>query len=83
MKGKIERCRNLIQNKNYGATIGYVSDKPIAVSNFTESYALSRQLRQLLKQPRIILSHRFVTLTGYCFQSYAIQNADFSTRVLN
>lgn len=36
----IERCRHLIGDKNYGAIIGYVEGQPIAMSTFTESYAL-------------------------------------------
>lgn len=38
--GTIKRCHDLIHDKNYGAIIGYSSNKPIAVSTFTESYAL-------------------------------------------
>ncbi|MDF1761822.1 MAG: GNAT family N-acetyltransferase [Oleibacter sp.] len=40
LPGTIKRCRDLIHDKNYGAIIGYFSNKPIAVSTFTESYAL-------------------------------------------
>lgn len=36
----IERCRKLISDKNYGAIIGCMADQPIAMSTFTESYAL-------------------------------------------
>ncbi|BFM05041.1 GNAT family N-acetyltransferase [Halioxenophilus aromaticivorans] len=36
----IKRCRELIHNCKYGAIIGYSSSKAIAVSTFTESYAL-------------------------------------------
>ncbi len=36
----IARCCELIRNKNYGAIIGYIEDQPIAMSTFTESYAL-------------------------------------------
>lgn len=36
----VERCRELIRDKNYGAIIGYIEDQPIAMSTFTESYAL-------------------------------------------
>lgn len=36
----IARSRHLISDKNYGAIIGYVEEQPIAMSTFTESYAL-------------------------------------------
>lgn len=36
----VERCRELIRDKNYGAIIGYIEDQPIAMSTFTESYTL-------------------------------------------
>jgi GNAT superfamily N-acetyltransferase len=36
----VARCRELIRDKNYGAIIGYRADQPIAMSTFTESYAL-------------------------------------------
>jgi GNAT superfamily N-acetyltransferase len=36
----IARCRELIRDKNYGAIIGYMEDQPVAMSTFTESYAL-------------------------------------------
>lgn len=36
----VERCRKLIGDKNYGAIIGCMADQPIAISTFTESYAL-------------------------------------------
>lgn len=36
----VERCRELIRDKNYGAIIGCIEDQPIAMSTFTESYAL-------------------------------------------
>lgn len=36
----LERCRELIRRKHYGAIIGYMADQPIAISTFTESYAL-------------------------------------------
>ena len=36
----VARCRELIRDKNYGAIIGYMEDQPIAMSTFTESYAL-------------------------------------------
>lgn len=36
----VERCRELIRDKNYGAIIGCIADQPIAMSTFTESYAL-------------------------------------------
>lgn len=40
LPGTISRCRELIHDKHYGAVIGFASSKPIAVSTFTESYAL-------------------------------------------
>lgn len=36
----VARCRELIRDKNYGAIVGYMEDQPIAMSTFTESYAL-------------------------------------------
>lgn len=36
----VDRCRKLIRDKNYGAIIGYTEDQPVAMSTFTESYAL-------------------------------------------
>lgn len=40
LPGTISRCCELIRDKHYGAVIGFSSNKPIAVSTFTESYAL-------------------------------------------
>jgi GNAT superfamily N-acetyltransferase len=36
----ITRCRELMLNHYYGAIIGFSNNNPIAVSTFTESYAL-------------------------------------------
>lgn len=36
----VERCRKLIGDKDYGAIIGCMANQPIAISTFTESYAL-------------------------------------------
>lgn len=40
MDETVDRCRKLISDKNYGAIIGYMAERPIAMSTFTESYAL-------------------------------------------
>ena len=40
LQGTIQRCRDLIHNKNYGAILTYTANQAIAVSTFTESYAL-------------------------------------------
>lgn len=40
LEGTIARCRELILDKNYGAIIGYIEGQPVAMSTFTESYAL-------------------------------------------
>lgn len=36
----IKRCRELLQENNYGALIAYSAETPIAIATFTESYAL-------------------------------------------
>ena len=40
LAGTVSRCRDLMRHKNYGAIIGFSSSGPVAVSTFTESYAL-------------------------------------------
>lgn len=36
----IHRCEQLISDGHYGAVLGFTQGKPVAVSTFTESYAL-------------------------------------------
>jgi GNAT superfamily N-acetyltransferase len=40
LSGITKNCRELMRDKNYGAILGYSAGRPMAVSTFTESYAL-------------------------------------------
>lgn len=40
LPGAIKRCRDLLHDKHYGAILGFAGEQPVAVSTFTESYAL-------------------------------------------